>query len=229
MKNFWEKEYIKKGIPSSFRSTPSGSVLYFWKWLKKKNVHSGTALDLGCGLGRNSIFLAENGFESHCIDFVQTNIDYLKKYKQERQLSIFPTCQSVTNPLPFPDNTFDIVIDIFCYKHQTSKEIQKQYRQEINRVLKKNGHLLITLSGDDDGYYGPLLADSKDIENKLIVDPQAQVKSYLYNQHELQTEFSDYFSPVHFLNKRKEGLMHGKKYLRSTLMYIFQKKEIHNA
>lgn len=38
MKKEWSKEYKAKGIPSSFRKTPSGTVAQFVEFLKLKNI-----------------------------------------------------------------------------------------------------------------------------------------------------------------------------------------------
>lgn len=55
----WEEEYQRKGIPSSFRKDPAKPVIEFLAWLKKqKNLSGNLAADIGCGLGRNSFYLA---------------------------------------------------------------------------------------------------------------------------------------------------------------------------
>lgn len=38
MKKEWSKEYKVKDIPSSFRKTPSGTVVQFVDFLKAKNI-----------------------------------------------------------------------------------------------------------------------------------------------------------------------------------------------
>jgi len=223
LEKHWLKEYSKKGIPSSFRKKPSGAVTYFYDFLEKQGKTGGRILDLGCGKGRNSIFFAKNGWEAYSIDFVPEVIDELKNHAKKNNLKLTAMCQSVTEKMPFPENHFDVVIDIFCYKHQTDKQNQKKFRNELYRILKKDGLYLLSLAGEDDGFYGPLLKNSTDKKNKLIVDPVTKVPSFLYSKQDVEKEFAD-FEIIDFQHKKKIGKMHGREYERSTLIFIMKKK-----
>ena len=44
-------------------------------FLKDKGLVSGKALDLGCGKGRNALYLAESGIDVLALDWVQENVD----------------------------------------------------------------------------------------------------------------------------------------------------------
>src|SRR3989344_2817798 len=223
LKKHWLKEYSEKGIPSSFRQEPSGAVTYFFDFLKKQGIRKGRLLDVGCGKGRNSIFFAKNGWEVYSIDFVPEIINELNNSSKKNNLKLTAICQSATEKLPFPDNHFDAVIDIFCYKHQTDKKKQKKFRNELYRILKKNGLYLLSLAGEDDGFYGPLLKNSTDKKNKLIIDPVTKVPSFLYSKEDIEKEFAD-FEIIDFQHKKKKGIMHGKEYERSTLIFIMRKE-----
>lgn len=220
--NLWKQEYSHKGIPSSFRTTPSAAVRDFtldYLSQEGKEKGPGKVLDLGCGLGRNSFFFAEKGFEVSSLDVVPENIEYIQQYAQKHGLNITAICGDVTERLPAEDNSIDIIIDIFCYKHQTDDNKREFYRSEICRVLKDTGYYFLSLAGKNDGYYGPLMQN--DATSK-IVDPKTNVGSVLFNPEDIQREFKDY----HIKNVQtveREDLMHGENYLRVIHNFAMQK------
>jgi SAM-dependent methyltransferase len=222
----WRSEYAQKGIPSSFREEPSGSVVEFANFLESHNVRHGSALDLGCGRGRNSVFLAEQGFDVSSIDFVPDMIESLQQQSEVLGLAdrVHAYCQSVTEPWPFPPQMFDVAIDAFCYKHQVVAAEKAVYRRELARVMKSGSFYLLTLAGLDDGYYGPLLASSSAADERMIIDPAIEIPSILYTKEDVISEFADTFDLVHYTHKLREGVMHGKVYQRSTLMFIFSRR-----
>ncbi len=214
-KKLWRREYERKGIPSSFRETPTRIVRIF---AEKYNL-SGNALDVGCGKGRNSIFLAQNDCNVYSIDFLQSALKELDKKSKTLGLKINTVCQNVTESLPFPDNYFDLIIDIFCYKHQIDSKKREMYRKEIRRVLKPSGFFVLSLAGKKDGFYGPLL----ELSNNVIIDPYTDIASVLFTKEDVEKEFSD-FKIVEFIPISDESQMHGKIYKRETLNFVMKKQ-----
>lgn len=91
-------------------------------------------LDLGSGLGKRSLFLHSKGFKTVSFDINQS---YLKRYSNKIQ-----TVQgNINNKLPFQDNSFSGVLCTEVLEHSHNPE---QVIQEINRVLKLGGTLVIT-------------------------------------------------------------------------------------
>lgn len=223
----WSKEYEDKGIPSSFREEPSGSVVEFVTYLTERGfLQEGKVIDLGCGTGRNSIFLAEQGLEVFSIDFVSEMIQGLRRKSEVLGLTdrIHTYCQSVTSSWPFNPAEIDYVIDTFCYKHQVTNSGKLAYREELARVVKPGGFYLLTLAGIDDGYYGSFLAVSPQPIDHLIIDPAIEVPSILYTKEDVLKEFNPYFRLFHYRHKLRDGLMHGKIYKRSTHLFIFSRR-----
>src|SRR3990172_4918772 len=111
---YWSREYKQKGIPSSFRQKPSGAM----KLLNLSNIKGKVAADLGCGKGRNAFYLAEEGASKiYALDFVPGAI---KEIKTANNPKIDAICQDLTKPWPIPTNALDLIIDIFCFKHQAT-------------------------------------------------------------------------------------------------------------
>jgi SAM-dependent methyltransferase len=220
----WEDEYKKAGIPSSYRTDPSGTLVWFSRFLHHRRAPPGRAVDLGCGRGRNSIYLSRLGYEVSALDFVESNIQELQASEDPMLRKIDFRCHDVCEQLPFPDRHFHAAIDIFCYKHQISAERRLAYRQEVSRVLHRSGYFLVALAAADDGYYRPRLTDSSASDRKIAWDGEAGVVSVLYSPDDLVKEFSDYFTCLAIDHKRNEGEMHGGVYLRSTIAAVFTHK-----
>ena len=224
--SLWRKEYETAGIPSSTREEPSGAVVSFVEFLRANKILEGVALDLGCGKGRNSIFLSQQGFEVYSIDFVCEAINHLRTEAEKLGLQnrIHTYCQSVAERWPNVAESVDVAIDAFCYKHQVDRGERDAYKSELIRVLKPNAMYLLTLAGDDDGYYGPLLLTSPNPREKVIVDPNNGIPSNLYTKQEILGDFGKDFELEGYEHKIKPGLMHGRQYLRSTHVFHFRKR-----
>lgn len=156
----WAAEYKKQGIPSSFRKEPTRAVTEFTSWIGNKDMSGNVAVDLGCGRGRNSFYLANCGFSVTAIDLLQENADAINEQAMLLKLPIHAIAQDVSEQWPIAPHSLDIAIDVFCYKHITCKQAQKNYRNELWKALQPNGFYFISLASVHDGFYGPLLVDS---------------------------------------------------------------------
>ncbi len=99
-------------------------------------------LDLGCGLGTQTIYTASKGFDAYGIDFSPTAIAKAKKKAKEAGAKVNFTVGNVLS-LPYQDNIFSFAFDFGCLHHNTAKA--EGYLDELKRVLKKRGlYLLFT-------------------------------------------------------------------------------------
>ncbi len=74
----------------------------------------GTVLELGCGDGRDAIFLAKNGFDVTAMDFSPTAIKMAKKNVEEAGLDVKFIQDDLTD-LDHVTGTFDLVVDIGAF------------------------------------------------------------------------------------------------------------------
>lgn len=223
LKEAWEKEYSKKGIPSSFRKDPSEPVVKFVNWLKHKKNDGILAADIGCGLGRNSFYLASQGFKVIGLELLEKNVNTINKESKLNNLDVQAISQDVTSNWPMAVHSQDIVIDIFCYKHIVDKQKQAKYRKELSRVLKSSGFYFISLASENDGFYGPLLKDLPTNKEKLVVDPQSRISSFVYSIQSLAEEFSDFFEAIEIKEETSQSPMYGKEYTQRVINAILKK------
>jgi ubiquinone/menaquinone biosynthesis C-methylase UbiE len=102
-------------------------------------------LDIGCGRGDISLYLAKNAGEVTGIDYSKEAIDLANSVKKTFPPSVYGKVNfQVMNvkKLSFPDNYFDVVICIDVLEHLYREEAEKAL-SEIKRVLKKNGILFL--------------------------------------------------------------------------------------
>ncbi len=104
-------------------------------------------LDLGCGYGKLTIKLEQNGFETSGIDISPTAISWANKRGKAKSVSANFQVGNVLH-LPYRAEQFDSVVDSFCF-HCIIGEDRKTFLSEAFRVLKSGGTLIImTKCGD---------------------------------------------------------------------------------
>ena len=75
-------------------------------------------LDLGCGVGRHALLLAEHGFDVEAIDGSPTGLAVVRETAAARGLSV-GLHQGLADALPFPDVSFDYVLSWNVIHHGT--------------------------------------------------------------------------------------------------------------
>jgi len=68
-----------------------------------------TALDLGCGVGRHALFLAEHGLAVEAIDGSAAGLAVVRETARARGISL-GVRQGTADALPFDDGSFDFVL-----------------------------------------------------------------------------------------------------------------------
>lgn len=106
-------------------------------------------LDLGCGLGANTIYLKERGYSVLACDFAQDALDNIEKHIQKG----ITKCFDMRQIFPFEDSSFSVVIADLCLQYFDDFTTRFILR-EIKRVLKKNGVLLARVARVDDVHFG---------------------------------------------------------------------------
>jgi cyclopropane fatty-acyl-phospholipid synthase-like methyltransferase len=100
-----------------------------------------TSLEFGCGFGKFSTYLAEQGIRATGVDFSPVAIEKAnKKIAQTTQKPIL-IVGDVTN-LAMLKEPFDVAIDVGCF-HCLNETQEKKYVNEAYRLLKQGSTLLI--------------------------------------------------------------------------------------
>ena len=135
------KAWDWKNITSESWLKPSEDSFYYaekWRGEGRKSL-----LDLGCGMGRHSIFFDSKGFRVTAIDLSEYGVNNLREW-QKRNGTDFRAVVGDMNKLPFADNAFDCIYSYHVVSHTDSEGI-KQIMNEIRRVLKPGGEIYFDL------------------------------------------------------------------------------------
>jgi len=120
----WDSRYREAGSPGA-----PAAVL-------AENAHllpsHGTALDLACGLGANSLLLAGRGLQTHAWDISPVAIDKLRAVALERQLPIVAEVKDTLRDA-LPPAHFDVIV--------VAHYLERALTQPIINALKVGGLL----------------------------------------------------------------------------------------
>jgi len=130
------KDYFDRNVESF-----SGSRSRIWpelNKLKKYTKDGEKILDLGCGNGRLFELFQDKNVKYAGVD---ASAEFIKKAK-ERYGDYFIVADAFD--MLFPDGSFDSIWAIAFFHHIPSKQLRLKVLEEIKRVLKKNGKVVVT-------------------------------------------------------------------------------------
>ena len=148
---YWEKNFLSK--PEMFGLDPSKAAINTLKTFKEKKIKK--VVELGAGLGRDTIYFAKNLINVEALDYSPSAIKIINKKILEHKLSNLVSTQvfDVRKKLPFEDNSVEA-----CFSHMlycmalTTIEIEC-LNKEICRILKPGGINIYTARHTEDGDY----------------------------------------------------------------------------
>jgi len=147
----WENSFLNK--PEMFGLEPSIAATEALKSFKKQNIKN--IVELGAGLGRDTIFFAKNSIYVEALDYSKTSIENIKKKSVKLNLNKFIKLKffDVRKKLPFKDNSIQGCFSHMLYCMALSNSDLENLNNEICRVLKPGGINVYTVRNTDDGDY----------------------------------------------------------------------------
>ena len=113
-----------------------------YNFLIKKNIKNLKILEAGCGIGRWIIPLAKKENDVTGIEIEEEAINIIRNNYDVKNINLV---RGDIFDMPFNDEEFDLVISLGVLEHFEKKEVLQAAILEHKRVLKKNGHFLITV------------------------------------------------------------------------------------
>ena len=148
---YWENNFLSK--PGMFGLEPSEAAINALKTLKKQNIKK--VVELGAGLGRDTIFFAKNSINVEALDYSSAAIKIInKKVLKHKLLSLISTkIFDVRKKLPFKDNSVEACFSHMLYCMALTTAELEYLNSEICRILKSGGINIYTVRNTEDGDY----------------------------------------------------------------------------
>ena len=122
------------------------------KIFQENNIN--TIIELGAGLGRDSIYFSINNLSVTSLDYSQSGINIInKKINKDRLKNIKTKVFDIRQKLPFEDNSIDGCFSHMLYCMALSNQNLLNLNKEICRILKPDGLNIYTVRNEHDGDY----------------------------------------------------------------------------
>lgn len=144
---WWNNFYSERSRPVPFfKNIPDEELI---SYCENGTFQKGKSLDIGCGNGRNAIYLAEQKFDSYGIDISKESIAWAREMVQN---SPQKPCFEEKSLFDFvaDSKSFDLILDSGCF-HHIKPHRREEYLKKIQILLKDDGYFLMTCFNLDGG------------------------------------------------------------------------------
>jgi SAM-dependent methyltransferase len=105
---------------------------------------AGRALDIGCGAGTYSLYMAERGYAVTGIDFMPQAIHMLRERAAEADANVEAVQADIKTWQC--DRPFDVILDVGCL-HSLPPSERETYKQQLSRWLAPGGDFVLIHCG----------------------------------------------------------------------------------
>ena len=135
---WWDGFYADKEKPVPFfKDAPDEPLV---SGVASGLLTGGRALDIGCGNGRNTRYLAKNGYTAVGIDISKESVRWAKDLSGVPQPEF--QCCSLESYDGAP-GSFDLILDCGCF-HHIKPHRRQQYLERVQNLLREDGRFLMT-------------------------------------------------------------------------------------
>ncbi|HYF83483.1 MAG TPA: class I SAM-dependent methyltransferase [Clostridia bacterium] len=204
---WWNKFYSDRNKPVPFFIDAPDENLVSYQ--KKGLLEKSKVLDIGCGNGRNSIYLAKHGFEVDGIDFSSTSIEWANQKANENSVSVKFINQSFFD-FEASCNSYDFIYDSGCL-HHVKPHRRNQYIKRIVDLLKPEGYFGLTAFN---------LKGGANISDYDVYRDFSMHGGIGFSEHKLRTILCPYFDIIEIREMKEidDNSLFGKSFCWAVLM-----------
>ena len=206
--SWWDEFYADRGKPCPFfvRWPDESLVSYF----ERRLVRPGRVLELGCGNGRNAIFLAQQGCEVDAVDFSGEAISWAREHARNAGVSVNFICRSVFD-VDIPKHAYDLVYDCGCFHHLPPHR-RPGHLDLVRATIKPNGRFGLVCFRPEGG---------SGLSDREVYEQRTLGGGLGYSEGQLRHIFDDSFEAIELRRMRKmapETKLFGEDFLWTSLM-----------
>jgi SAM-dependent methyltransferase len=158
----WNDRYRERDLPWD-TGRPSSELE---RVLARNRIQPCRALEIGCGTGTNSVWLAQQGFEVTGLDLAPLAVEQAEKRAQAAGVKVHFFVADVLQ-LPDLDGPFAFFFDRGCY-HAVRRDAPHQYTPAVARQLAAGGRGLILAGNAREPHEpGPPVVTDEEIRDEL--------------------------------------------------------------
>jgi SAM-dependent methyltransferase len=178
---------------------------------------TGKALDIGCGAGTDSVFLASQGWDVTSLDFMPKALEYTQQRAAEAGFSVTPVEADITTW--DPPQQYDLVLD-HGLLHNMDPVRYPAYRERIMNAVAEDGDFVLLhwhplFAGQGQGEIGPTRTTREDI--KAFFAPEFQERYFAREEFEdLPSFVGRGMSQAYYLFRRNQVELHPKELIEQV-------------
>lgn len=194
----WKWEIVPKD--DKYWNTPAAEVYYLCENWKDKGFKD--FLDMGCGFGRNSIFMAKHGYNVSAFDLSEHGVKMTKEKAEKEGVKIKNLCVADMLKMPYKDGTFDCILAFNVIEHTNKKGFDKVLK-EIKRILKPGGEVYFTVGSKESYWFNNPVCTYVDENTRIRVEdgPENGIPHFYIDDEDCKTLFNS-FKIVSIKNER---------------------------
>jgi SAM-dependent methyltransferase len=133
---WWDGFFADRSRPIPFfTGRPDENLV---EWFADGRLTAGRVLELGCGPGRNAVYLAGQGCTVEAVDFSAGAIDWARQRAAAAGATVEFRCGSIFDAA-FDEAAYDLVYDSGCF-HHLAPHRRPGYLKLVDGALRPGGH-----------------------------------------------------------------------------------------
>ena len=173
-KKFMERVYANAAKPSDLMWHSEEPSKFLVEAIRERK-QSGTALDLGCGAGVFSIYLAKSGYQVTGLDFIHKALEMASQLAKEKGALVNWVQADLLNWNS--EKKFDIILDSGCLHTISDKE---KFKENVVNWLAPGGDFILGHFGRRNFWdwrpVGPIRRSKDELEK--LFRPELKLRAY---------------------------------------------------